>query len=211
MMTRGENNMHYEFMTSLLTFYMKGKIDVSDTMVRVSTPNSILKFIPLGSQKINVPITQIASCDTNFKLDIKAFGIGLLECVFGMLFMGVPLFGLLLLLIGFGSIISSMETTFEIQKTSADPIVIHALIFDKQAVTNACEAINQMTANRINDTNVRLHQTAQTDRIVEALHNSYAGSFSFQGQMKFCPGCGAPINEGAKFCTRCGAVLMRAV
>ena len=37
-----------EFITSYLTFYLKGKIQVDKNFVKFEIPNTILKLIPLG-------------------------------------------------------------------------------------------------------------------------------------------------------------------
>ena len=40
--------MNFQFMVSLLLFYMKGEVNIEKNMVRASFPNTIFKLIPLG-------------------------------------------------------------------------------------------------------------------------------------------------------------------
>ena len=40
-----------EFMTSLLTFYLKGEISTEQNFLTLKVPNTILTLIPLGRKK----------------------------------------------------------------------------------------------------------------------------------------------------------------
>ena len=66
------------FMTSYLTFYMKGSVEYDGNFVRISRPNTILKFIPLGMNKQNFPVEQISSVTTNFRVSLGSLLWGLL-------------------------------------------------------------------------------------------------------------------------------------
>ncbi len=68
------------FMTSLLAFYLKGKIEVTQQAVKIREPNTILKFIPLGATNETIAIGHIASCDSSFSLNFKVFLAGLICC-----------------------------------------------------------------------------------------------------------------------------------
>ena len=73
------------FMTSLLTFYLKGEIKQEQNFIRFKVPNTILTFIPLGSVKETVPINQISSVGTSFKLLFKSFLVGVILAFIGLL------------------------------------------------------------------------------------------------------------------------------
>ena len=70
-----------QFMTSLLTFYLKGEISQDDKFIKMKKPNTILALIPLGAKKESVPVSQLASVDSNFKLHLKS----LLVCYYLLL------------------------------------------------------------------------------------------------------------------------------
>ena len=57
-----------KYMTSLLTFYIKGEIATEQNFLKIRFPNTVLALIPLGSRKYNVPVAQISSVASNFKL-----------------------------------------------------------------------------------------------------------------------------------------------
>ena len=104
------------FMTSLLTFYLKGEIKAEQNFLRLKKPNTLLTFIPLGAKKHNVPINQIADVSTSFKLVLKSFLLGAVEAIVGFAMFGNSFFaGLLLLLLGAFTIINSFQTELNIR------------------------------------------------------------------------------------------------
>ena len=66
-----------KYMTSLLTFYLKGEIRTEKNFIQFKAPNTILGLIPLGAKTENFTIDQISSTTTNFRLRLKylIFGI----------------------------------------------------------------------------------------------------------------------------------------
>lgn len=45
-----------KYMTSLLTFYIKGEIATEQNFLKIRLPNTVLALIPFGSRKYNVPV-----------------------------------------------------------------------------------------------------------------------------------------------------------
>ena len=52
------------FITSYLTFYLKGRVEYKGDFIEVSQPNTILKLIPLGLSRQAYPVEQISSVST---------------------------------------------------------------------------------------------------------------------------------------------------
>lgn len=151
------------FMTSLLTFYLKGEIKAEQNFLRLKKPNTLLTFIPLGSKKNSVPINQIADVSTSFKLILKSFLIGAVETIAALALFGsaFPL-GLLLLVIGAFTVINSFQTELIIRTTSGMSYCLFFIIFEKSKAEQAESAINSMIGTRMNDTNTRAVAEAQT-------------------------------------------------
>ena len=149
------------FMTSLLTFYIKGEIKAEANFLKLRTPNTLLTLIPLGSRKNNIPINQIAEASTSFKLLFRHFLAGLIELVVGLATLGnVLLLGLILMLVGVCTIINSFQTL---------------LIFEKSTAERAADSILAMIASRMDDTNTRMQtekQMAQNAQLNENLINA---------------------------------------
>ena len=67
-----------QYMTSLLTFYLKGEIRQEQNFVNLKKPNTILSLIPLGAKKdfsdlpnynvVQCPIKGIEKCEEGYKI-----------------------------------------------------------------------------------------------------------------------------------------------
>ena len=147
-----------EFMTSLLTFYLKGEISTEQNFLTLKVPNTILTLIPLGRKNDTIPVTQISSVSTDFKLLFKDF-----------------LIGFILLLIGAAMVINSFQTVLTIRTTSGEIKSASILIFEKSKAEQAASMINHIIGSRLDDTNNRVQGDRQTDRMVEAI-NSLKGN-----------------------------------
>lgn len=151
------------FMTSLLTFYLKGEISTAQNFLILKRPNTIFTIIPLGAKKFNVPINQISMVGTNFKLLVKSFLTGIIEIIVAfVLFSASAFLALILLIIGALTVINSFQTELVISTTSGTNFALFFLIFEKAKAETAANAINSMIGLRLNDTNVRVQNEVQT-------------------------------------------------
>lgn len=157
------------YMTSLLTFYLKGEISHEQNFVKIKRPNTILALIPLGSKTETVAINQIASVETNFSLFLKELIYGVLIAIIGFCCMSISiLLGLLLVIWGVSMGLCAFQTDLIIRLTSSSIKKISFLVLEKKKAYEAAEQINQLIGNRLDDTNTR----QQTDRIVDAITSS---------------------------------------
>lgn len=161
------------FMSGLLTFYLKGQIKMTQDFLRLTIPNTVLYFIPLGSRKLNLPVTQIATVNTSFFLDVKSLLIGAFLAWFmglktGMLD-GFFIPGLICFIIGVSMMISSFRTILFVESTSGSNLTISFLIFERQKADIAADMINRSIMTRHTDTNVRVQNEYLGDRIVGAI------------------------------------------
>lgn len=156
------------YITSLLTFYLKGEISTEQNFVKFKEPNTILGLIPLGARKESVAINQIASTQTNFKLKFGKLLIGIILAILAvtMLPNSVAL-GIILFVIAANSIIDAFEIDLKVNMTSGQVKLIDFFIFEKGKAEQAEFQINALIAGRLDDTNTR----QQTDRIVDAINN----------------------------------------
>ena len=157
-----------QYMTSLLTFYLKGEIRQEQNFVNLEKPNTILKLIPLGAKKDSIPVNQLSSVESNFKLHLGSLIKALILVIVGLcLFSKAFIIGLILLLIGANMGITAFETILTIKTTAGDIKEVSFLIFEKAKAELAEKQIRQIISDRLDDTNNRV----QTDRIVEAINN----------------------------------------
>ena len=157
------------YITSLLTFYLKGGISVDRNFVVFKKPNTILGIVPLGAKTERVPINQISSIDSNFRVRFGIILLGLIVVILAAILLAhhllVPL-DIVLIIIYLNVIHAAFDVSLAVNLTSGDTIYIKFFIFDKGKADKAENMLNEITQNRLDDTNVR----NQTDRIVDAIN-----------------------------------------
>lgn len=165
------------FMSSVITFYIKGEISAEQNFVRFKIPNK-LGLIPLGSNDERTPITQISLVRMTTKVKPFWFVVGfLLTFVSFLVFTEMPSFKcVLILLLGIAMIICSLRKCLDVDLTSGRVIRVPFVIFERDKAEQAAAMINDLISNRIDDTNVRIHtdrsiddNREQTDRVVDAI------------------------------------------
>lgn len=163
------------FMTSLLTFYLKGEIGQQDNFIKLKIPNTILGFIPLGSKGENLPINQISMVGTSFHLLIGQFLFGIILVFIGFACMKNSVFsGFIMLAVGVFTVINSFQTILVIDLTSGRSIAMSFVVFEKSKAAQAAHDINKLVSERIDDTNNRKQADRlinDNDRIVNAINN----------------------------------------
>ena len=149
---------------------MKGEISADANFIKFKEPNTILGLIPLGAKKESVPINQISSTQTNFKLKFGKLLLGIIFAVLGFTLFNdsstIPV-AIILLIVAFNTVMDAFEIDLNVIMTSGSKKSIDFFLFDKQKAEAAERGINNLIANRLNDTNTR----QQTDRIVDAINN----------------------------------------
>ena len=160
-------------MTGLLTFYLKGNISADQNFVRLKNPNTILSLIPLGAQKENISVNQVASVSSNFRLQFKNLIVGIVEVILAFaLFRSSALWGLILL-IGASTVITSFVTELYITTTGGQTFYVPFLIFEKAKAGQAESMINSIICGRLDDTNYRQVSETSTNAIVNAINNRH--------------------------------------
>lgn len=160
------------FMTSYITFYLKGKIGIRNDRVDITIPNTIFGLIPLGSSARTVDVNQIVSPVSNFKANALPLIIGCLLALTGLASIGYdPLLSLVLILIGTFLALNALQTTITITLTSGESIEIPLVIFEKSKADLIREKISQICSTRTYDTNTRVHTEHQTSEIINAIKN----------------------------------------
>ena len=151
--------MNFQFMVSLLLFYMKGEVNIEKNMVRASFPNTIFKLIPLGKTNKTIPVNQISSIDDSFRLDVKAFVLGIIAVIFGFSVLSDSvLFGILLLVYGVSTVVSSFETILVVYSTAGVPFVISFVIFEKEKALQIKAELDKITNYHNDSHDLNIHR-----------------------------------------------------
>lgn len=120
------------FSTSLLFFWVKGKVEVDNRFVKTKLSNTLFGFIPAGKDQQNIPLKNISGAMLSSKYLIKPMLLGLLLFFIGLSSIGNSfLMGLLFLVLGVGIAGSGIQTILTVEK-SGTPYVISVPFFEKQ-------------------------------------------------------------------------------
>lgn len=159
------------FITSFLTFYLKGLVRIDNDFFRAKVPNTILKMIPLGANNFSIPCTQIGNIDDSFRVRFGALIWGIIITIVGYnYFSDKFLLGLILLLYVISIILNSFEVILTIGASSGNEYIIRFMIFEKSKMYTVKEWVEEIIRTRHYDTNVRIHSERQTNAIVDAIN-----------------------------------------
>lgn len=162
-----------DFVTSYLTFYLKGRVDFTVNNLHIKVPNTILGLIPLGSHQRTLDINHISSTASDFHIAFGQFVVGAIIFLlgFGDVFGSRPSFlGVIALLFGLFYALNALQSYVAVTIDSGEVFAIPLVIFEKGKAEVIANNINQMLAARTYDTNVRIHSAASADRIVGAIN-----------------------------------------
>lgn len=169
------NKIKFTFMTSLLYVWLKSTIECEENFIKFKSPNTILGMIPLGAKKNTIPITQVSSVDSEFKLSFKNFLWGIIEGALGILLMietDAIILGIIFLILGIVAIIDSFQLNLNLNCHEGKVYHVKAFIFQKSKIEEAEESFNKLISNRLDDTNRRKVTEAQTNALVDAIKST---------------------------------------
>lgn len=121
-----------EFSTSLLFFWVKGKVEVNDKFVKTNLSNTLFGFIPAGKDQQSIPLKNISGAMLSTQYFFKRIIFGLILFFIGLGTLGDSfIFGLILLILGIGIAGSGIQTLVNIEKAGT-PYLISVPFFEKQ-------------------------------------------------------------------------------
>ena len=116
------NNYLYDLAADVLS-ERRGKAEQNFLMLK--NPHTLLTFIPCGAERHNLPINQIFSVSTSFRVLLKDTLVGLILTIVGFcMFTSSVFFALLLVIIGAKGVINSLQTALIVSSTSWDDYVL---------------------------------------------------------------------------------------
>lgn len=154
------------FITSYLTFYLKGEISGDQKFLNLKIPNTILGLIPLGAKKESMPRQHIASVHTDFRLSFFSLIVGAFLALLGLGFLcsGDIVLGIILAAVGILMVLGAFQTTLIIMTTASEIKTVSFIIFEKSKAELAKNEILALISTHLDDTNIR----EQTDRTIDA-------------------------------------------
>lgn len=146
----------FEFSTSLLFFWVKGKVEVDNSFVKTKLSNTLLGFIPAGKDQQSIPLKNISGAMLSTKYFIKPIIIGLILFFIGLGSLSDSfILGLILLVLGIGVAGSGIQTILNIEK-SGTPYLISVPFFEKQKMQLLNDSIHNALAEDTDKTDLNL-------------------------------------------------------
>lgn len=153
-----------EFSTSLLFFWIKGKVSVDNRFVKTNLSNTLLGIIPAGKDQQSIPLKNISGAMLSTKYFFKPMIIGLFIFFIGLSSLASSFFmGLILLILGVGIAGNGIQTILQIEK-SGQPYLIKVPFFEKEKMQLLSNNIHTALAEDTDktDLNMFFDKKAQT-------------------------------------------------
>jgi hypothetical protein len=145
-----------EFSTSLLFFWVKGKVTVDNRFVKTNLSNTLLGFIPAGKDQQSIPLKNISGAMLSTKYFIKPMIFGLILFFLGLGSLGNSfILGLILLILGIGIAGNGIQTILNIEK-SGTPYFISVPFFEKQKMQLLNTSIHSALAEDTDKTDLNM-------------------------------------------------------
>lgn len=135
---------HESFSPSVVLFWLKTEVGVSDSRIVTKEPNTVLGLIPLGYSDGAFPLANVASVGVDSKFSVSRLIFGLISLVIGLSTMGsAAIVGLFFFLLGISMLANVMGTSLKIMNNGGGVSFITVSILEKSKVERFREKINQ--------------------------------------------------------------------
>ncbi|QIH77568.1 hypothetical protein LAU42_02240 [Macrococcus armenti] len=156
-------NRKVSFALSLIMFWIKGQVETDTRFVKIKNSNTVLGFIPAGSNNQTIPLKNISATQINSSYKIMPMIIGIIFMFIGLSqisnsFMSFLIFGL----IGVGLFGSGILTTLAIQRAGND-YIIAVPFFEKAKLLEAQDMIEEALAHDADKTDLNLYMNRKDE------------------------------------------------
>ncbi|MBQ9467639.1 MAG: hypothetical protein IJU52_01365 [Clostridia bacterium] len=148
-----------EYRTSFIAPYLKGNIGLENQFLTIRRPTSLIGLIPMGERKESIPIFQLSSVESEFRVNGRRIASGILLLVSSVFFMMgyvhykpyllAGLFAILFLICLLSApvyLLKSVYPILRIKTTSGSVISIRFLFFEKQKSEEAYGELQNLIA-----------------------------------------------------------------
>lgn len=132
------------FVTSLAQFFLSTDLRLTDRRLLARAPHTALGLIPTGSEKLTLPLHNVAAVGTSFRVGILKLPLGVLIVLFGLVGLGAQAFGtsLVILLIGLALTSAGLRTVIWVEATSGRRLELPILFVQRGRAQQLAEQIN---------------------------------------------------------------------
>ena len=144
----------FKFSTSLLFFWVKGKVEVDSRFVKTNLSNTLFGFIPAGKDQQSIPLKNISGAMLSTQYFFKPMIIGLILFLIGFNTLD-SLLGIVMLILGIGIAGSGIQTILSIEKAGT-PYMISVPFFEKQKMQLLSNSIHNALADDADKTDLNM-------------------------------------------------------
>ena len=135
-----------EFLVSNIWVFMKLKLAVTNKRLAGEKPNTFLGFIPVGSDKVSYPLSNIAGVHTSTRISPLPLIVGLIFFVAGIA-QGIQS-GWFAILVGVLLLVSCYQAVLIVTNSGSDKIRHNISVFNKASAQTFAQEINTVIAER---------------------------------------------------------------
>ncbi len=136
-----------DFLISNIWIYLKLKLTVTNKRLVGQRPNTLLGFIPVGTENISYPLSNIAAVQTSTRVSMSYLILGLLFVLAG-LGVGVDKGGWFLIVVGALLLLGSYQAQLNVQNSGGGTIRHRISVFNKSSAQAFAQKINTIIAER---------------------------------------------------------------
>lgn len=162
----------YSIQTSLIAFWLKEKIVVTDELLKGDVPNTILGIIPLGTNSISAPMQTISNVSYHSKLFVGRLLIGIFFLAAG--FSGIQdiiaygnLLPLICLIIGILLALNSFQVAIQYEKSGIEKYIFAPFFCASDMKKLKADIEDRLQANnaRLFHAQYAMHQMAHSEQV----------------------------------------------
>ncbi|MHC5937951.1 hypothetical protein [Nostoc sp.] len=131
------------FPYSILLFFIKYKVCITNKRFIARIPNVVLFVIPLGTNLITFPLRNISTIITRTEYKLGGFFLAGILILFGFGNFTKSLFGFIAFICGIILAISSFQTLIRVEASSATPLRCPIAVWEKEKALKFTNEINQ--------------------------------------------------------------------
>ncbi|GAA4033740.1 hypothetical protein GCM10022247_68480 [Allokutzneria multivorans] len=138
-----ENITEQSFSPSVVMFWLKTTMGVSNTRIATTSPNTLLGVIPLGYGDAMYPLANVAGVSVNTKLSVSRLIFGLILLAMGSAASSAGALGLIIVAMAISMLANAMSANLQITNNAGGVSTVSVSILEKAKLEQFREQINQ--------------------------------------------------------------------
>ena len=135
-----------EYRLSLMSFFLKTKVALTNKRLAGEEPNTALGLIPVGSNKVSFPLSNVASIGISTSFRVWRFLLGLVLIVLGLSLVGESPAMLIIAVVGIPFVFGAFQTAFQITNNAGQTIALRIDILQKGSAQTLVNEVNRVIA-----------------------------------------------------------------